>query len=78
MAEALKLVTADESGRDRVITELERVIEATKAGEVTGILILTENIDEYKFSRTNMKLDIALGFLQRVMYRLNLEWDRVV
>ena len=78
MGEPLKLVSADESAKARLIAVLEENLANVRSGKTRNLLIISESGEAYSFSRTNMSLEIGLAFLTRVSYRLQQEWDEAL
>lgn len=59
-----------------VVTYLERVLEAARAGEITGVLILAQDAGGVSYGIAGLEgRYTVLGFLSHAMHRLQTDPD---
>ena len=77
MSADIKMLKPEEHKSDGVVKCLREALARAEAGEVVGIILITEERAEgYTYTRSNITYEAALGLCNRAQWILNQDWDR--
>ena len=68
-------LTTNPNGRQRVVEYLESLLEHAKAGNIEGLVVVTDEVRVIGWAKVNVTYPMALGMLARCAHHINKEWD---